>query len=146
MTGVQTCALPISSAIAPRDETLRDTVYSADARAAMLTGRHWRRASRWIGLLVFTLGATLMGWVFLQAIAHFGKLGDNGYFQFQVNRIAGDGYEQKILAYVSVLGGEILKFLYLLLLGALGSFIASRGIQFFAASESVIDEAVVPYE
>ena len=38
------------------------------------------------------------------------------------------------------------RFLYLLLLGALGSFIASRGIQFFAASESVIDEAVVPYE
>jgi hypothetical protein len=45
-----------------------------------------------------------------------------------------------------VLGSEVMRFLYLLLLGVLGSFIASRGIQFFAASESVIDEAVVPYE
>ena len=112
----------------------------------MLTGRHWRRASRWIGLLVFTLGATLMGWVFLQAIEHFRKLGDAGYIQFQVNKIIGTMLDEKVLAYVSVLGGELLYFLYLLLLGILGSFIASRGIQFFAASESVIDEAVVPYE
>ena len=140
-----------SSAIAPRDETLRNetlrgTAYSEDARAAMLTGRKWRRASRWIGLLVFALGALLMGWVFLQAIEHFRKLGDPGYLQFQINKIIGDPISQQVTAYVSVLGGEVTRFLYLLLLGALGSFIASRGIQFFAASESVIDEAVVPYE
>lgn len=135
-----------SSEIAPRNETLRGTAYSEDARAAMLTGRKWRRASRWIGLLVFALGALLMGWVFLQAIEHFRKLGDPGYLQFQINKIIGDPISQQVTAYVSVLGGEVTRFLYLLLLGALGSFIASRGIQFFAASESVIDEAVVPYE
>ncbi len=42
-----------------------------------------------------------------------------------------------------MLGAEFFRLLYLLLLGLLGSIIASKGIQFFSASESVIDEAVV---
>jgi hypothetical protein len=56
---------------------------------------------------------------------------------------SGDGAAAKALRLHSVLGGEALRFLYLLLLGVLGSMIASRGIQFFMASESVIDEAVM---
>lgn len=100
-------------------------------------------------MFIFLIGALLIAWVFLQAKANFEHFGDAGYIQFQVNKITGDPISQQITAYISVLGGEVLRFLYLLLLGVLGSFIAGKGIQFFAASESVIDEAVdsvVPYE
>ena len=65
-----------------------------------------------------------------------------GELQARINRIMGDPISQQVTAYVSVFGGAFLRFLYLLLLGFLGSMIASRGIQFFMASESVIDEAV----
>lgn len=114
----------------------------ATSRAAMMVGRKWRGAARWIGLAIFALGAALIAYVFLEALRTFGRL-DPGYLQMQVNRIAGDGMAQTTTAIFSVLGGELLRLLYLMLLGYLGSVMAGKGIQFFAASESVIDEAVV---
>jgi hypothetical protein len=110
---------------------------------AILSGTRWRRAARWIGLLIFVIGAGLLAYVFVQALAGFARLSNPGELQREINMIAGDGTGQSITAYISVLGGEALRFLYLLLLGVLGSMIASRGIQFFMASESVIDEAVI---
>ena len=110
---------------------------------AILSGTRWRRAARWIGLLIFVIGAGLLAYVFVQALAGFARLSNPGELQREINMIAGDGAAQSITAYISVLGGEALRFLYLLLLGVLGSMIASRGIQFFMASESVIDEAVM---
>ncbi|HEX8237484.1 MAG TPA: hypothetical protein VF600_16100 [Abditibacteriaceae bacterium] len=109
---------------------------------AILSGTRWRRAARWIGLLIFVIGAGLLAYVFVQALAGFARLSNPGELQREINAIPG-GATQSITAYISVLGGEALRFLYLLLLGVLGSMIASRGIQFFMASESVIDEAVV---
>jgi hypothetical protein len=110
---------------------------------AILSGTRWRRAARWIGLLIFIIGAGLLAYVFIQALAGFARLNNPGELQRQINMISGDPVAQQVTAYVSVLGGEALRFLYLLLLGVLGSMIASRGIQFFMASESVIDEAVM---
>ena len=110
--------------------------------SAMLAGRRWRLTARAIGLAFFIAGAALIVWVFFQAFSGFAKLGNSNYLQSEINKIGGDGW-QLITVSVSVVGGEILRLLYLLLLGLLGSMIAGKGIQFFAASESVIDEAVV---
>jgi hypothetical protein len=109
----------------------------------MLTGRRWRFAARWIGLLIFVAGAGLLGFVFIEALRGFGRLSTPGYLQNEINKISGDAWTEIAIAGVSVLGAELLRLLYLLLLGVLGSLIASRGIHFFAASESVIDEAVM---
>lgn len=111
--------------------------------AAILTGRRWRLAARWIGLIIFFLGAGLLGFVFIQALKGFSSFASPGYIQAQVNKISGDGTQALVTAYVSVVGGELLRLIYLLLLGYLGSLISAKGIQFFAASESVIDEAVI---
>lgn len=132
----------------PRDESLharRDA--PAETRflvpmSAMLAGRRWRLTARAIGLAFFVAGAALIIWVFFQAFSGFAKLGSSNYLQAEINKIGGDGV-QLVTAAISVVGGEILRLLYLLLLGLLGSMIAGKGIQFFAASESVIDEAVV---
>lgn len=110
---------------------------------AILTGRRWRLAARWIGLLFFFLGAGLLMFVFYQALIGFGRFRQPSFIQMQVNMIAGDGATSLWTAYISVVGGQLLQLMYLLLLGFLGSLISTKGIQFFAASESVIDEAVL---
>ncbi|HEX8551337.1 MAG TPA: hypothetical protein VF681_07250 [Abditibacteriaceae bacterium] len=111
--------------------------------SAMLAGRRWRLTARAIGLAFFIAGAALLVWVFIEAVRGFARLGAPNYFQEQVNRIGGTGPLEAAIAAFSVIGGEIMRLLYLLLLGLLGSLIAGKGIAFFAASESVIDEAVV---
>lgn len=115
-------------------------------RAALTSGRRWRQASRWIGLALFAVGALLLGFVFLQALRGFQEFQQPDYLSMQFNRTAGDTWQSMIQAGVSVLGSQILSVLYLLLLGFLASAIASKGIQFFAASEAVIDEAVASVE
>lgn len=133
-----------SAEISARNETVRAR---ASSSAALLTGQRWRRAARWIGLTIFLLGALLIAWVFWQAKLNFENFSRPGYLTMRVTIAGGDtNWQQALTAYISVFGAEILRFLYLLLLGLLGSWIATKGIQFFAASESVIDEAVVPYE
>lgn len=111
--------------------------------SAMLAGRRWRLTARAIGLGFFIAGAALLVWVFYQAVTGFSRLGQSNYIQNEINRIGGTGWLEYAIAATSVIGGELIRLLYLLLLGALGSLIASRGIAFFAASESVIDEAVL---
>jgi hypothetical protein len=138
-----------SQEIAARDETARADVSANRARAsaALLAGQRWRRAARWIGLAVFLFGALLLVYVFRQALDNFQNFSKSGYLTMRINQTGGNtDWGQQITAYVSVIGSEILKFLYLLLLGVVGSFISSKGIQFFSASESVIDEAITPYE
>ncbi|HVF85516.1 MAG TPA: hypothetical protein VM821_06020 [Abditibacteriaceae bacterium] len=138
-----------SADIAAQDQTVRANVSANRARAsaALLAGQRWRRAARWIGLAVFLFGALLLVYVFRQALDNFQNFSRPGYLTMRINMTGGNtDWGQQITAYVSVLGSEILKFLYLLLLGVVGSFISSKGIQFFAASESVIDEAITPYE
>ena len=129
-------------------ETLRDaaqgnSVSTLAPMSAMLTGRRWRFAARWIGLLIFFGGAGLIGFVFVKAFEGFRNFSEPNYIQFQLNKIGGNSTMDMTIAALSVLGGELMKLLYLLLLGYLGSLISAKGIQLFAASESVIDEAVV---
>jgi hypothetical protein len=110
---------------------------------AILSGTRWRRAARWIGLLIFVTGALLLAYVFYEALRGFQRFAQPDYLSLQMRRVQGDGVAESIMAGVIALGTEFLRVLYLLLLGVLGSIIASRGIQFFMASESVIDEAVL---
>jgi hypothetical protein len=109
---------------------------------AILSGRRWRLAARWIGVIIFILGFVLIGYVFVQALIGFTRLSSPTYLQSQVLRMTNGDTTALVTAYVSVVGGELLRLIYLLLLGYLGSLISTKGIQFFAASESVIDEAV----
>ena len=127
----------------PEITAVTGVVRNTVSRAAMLTGRRWRLAVRWIGLLIFIFGAGLIAYVFLEALHSFQLLSKPGYLQGQINRISGTGAAEITIAIFSVLGAEALRVLYLLLLGVLGSLIAGKGIHFFSASESVIDEAVV---
>lgn len=126
-----------------RHESPSETARFLVPMSAMLAGRRWRLTARAIGLGFFIAGAALLIWVFIEALRGFSRLGSSNYLQAEINKIGGDGWLQLTTAAVSVVGGELLRLLYLLLLGALGSLIASKGIQFFAASESVIDEAVL---
>lgn len=115
-------------------------------RAALASGRRWRQAARWIGLALFAVGAALLGYVFLKALEGFQEFQRPDFLSQQFNRVSGDTVQSMVQAGVSVLGSQILSILYLLLLGFLASAIASKGIQFFAASEAVIDEAVASVE
>jgi hypothetical protein len=130
------------SIASPVHDVVHETMYTV-SRAAMLTGRRWRLAVRWIGLLIFIFGAGLLGFVFLEAVHGFQRLSRPEFLQMRINSIAGTGTAEVVTAGISVIGGEVLRLLYLLLLGILGSLIAAKGIHFFSASESVIDEAVV---
>lgn len=109
----------------------------------MLAGRKWRGAARWIGLGIFFIGSMLVAYVFSQALQGLSRFSQPDYLSMQMRRVQGDGFGEVVLSGVIVLGQEALRVVYLLLLGYLGSMIAGKGIQFFAASESVIDEAVV---
>ncbi len=114
---------------------------------AMRSGRIWRRTARWLGLLVFLVGAFLLGYVFREAWYGYVRFATPNFFEnsfsAQLGKFAKGDYAAQIGFVVYTFGGEILKVFYLLLLGYLGSAIAAKGIQFFAASEAVIDEAVV---
>ena len=114
---------------------------------AMRSGRIWRRTARWLGLLIFLVGAFLLGYVFREAWYGYARFSTPNFFEnsfnAQLSKFAKGDYAAQIGFVIFTYGGEILKVLYLLLLGYLGSAIAAKGIQFFAASEAVIDEAVV---
>ena len=110
--------------------------------SALLSGRRWRQAARWIGLLIFAVGALMLAFVFNEALTGFQNFSKPGFLSQQFNKLAGNDIPSQIQAVVAVFGTELLRVLYLLLMGFLGSAIASKGIQFFAASEAVIDEAV----
>lgn len=117
------------------------------AGAALQAGARWRRTTRWTGLAIFILGAGLLAYVFMQALQGLQQFAQPDYLATQLNRMVGGAKQGDIAAQVqaavAVFGAELLRVLYLLLLGFLASAIATRGIQFFAASDSVIDEAVV---
>ena len=113
------------------------------ALARFLAGGKWRLAARWLGLAIFIFGALLLAWVFWQALVGFQNFARPDYLSNQLSRVQGDTPAAIIIANVVVFGTEFLRVLYLLLLGFLASVIAGKGIQFFAASEAIIDEAVV---
>ena len=119
-----------------------------EMREARRAGLRWRRLSRWLGLAFFVLGAALLIFVFLQALGGLQRLSQLGALNRDFNQIAGNSTQTGavVQAAVAVFGAEFLRVLYLLILGFIASAIAARGIQFFAASEAVIDEAVVPEE
>ena len=113
------------------------------ALSRFLAGGRWRLATRWLGLAIFVFGAGLLGWVFWQALSGFQNFTQPDYLSLQLRRVQGDGMAESVLAAIIVFGSEFLRVLYLLLLGFLASVIAGKGIQFFAASEAIIDEAVL---
>ncbi len=117
-----------------------------EMRDARRAGVRWRTISRWLGLVFFVGGSGLLIYVFLQALAGLSRLSQIGALNADFNQIAGKSTETAsvVQAVIAVFGAEFLRVLYLLILGFIASAIAARGIQFFAASESVIDEAVVP--
>ena len=120
--------------------------YVSEMRAARSAGVRWRRISRWLGLGIFVFGAVLLAYVFLVAFKGLERFSRPGQLNSDFNNIAGDTWQSVVQAIFAVFGTELLKVFYLLILGFIASAIAARGIQFFAASEAVIDEAVVPEE
>lgn len=124
------------------------TVVQEVALSRFMAGGKWRLIARWLGLGIFLFGAGLLAWVFWQALTGFQNLLRPEYLSGQFNKtaaLAGDGMpgQAQLQAAAITFSTEFLRVLYLLLLGFLASVIASKGIQFFAASEAVIDEAVV---
>ncbi len=117
------------------------------SQEARISGRVWRRTARWLGLIVFLIGAALLAYVFMQAFYGYTRFtaadGFERAFGEHLGSVPKNDYAAQIGFVIATFGGEILKVLYLLLLGYLGSAIAAKGIQFFAASEAIIDEAVV---
>lgn len=119
-------------------------VHVDELRGARRAGVRWRAISRWIGLGIFVFGVLLLIYVFLQALEGFKQFSDVGRLNGQFNSMAGDNWVSSLQAIAAVLGKEVLRVLYLFILGYIASAIAARGIAFFAASEAVIDEAVLP--
>ncbi len=128
--------------------------YAGERALARRTGSRWRRIARWVGLSIFALGVALLFYVFWQALAALKEFSQPGFLNMQVNRIqdspgtgvldAPNNVAKVLQATLVVFGQETLRVGYLLLLALVASALAARGIGFFAASESVIDEAVVP--
>jgi hypothetical protein len=114
----------------------------ASTRGAGSIGPRWRSAARTIGIACFLLGAALLFYVFRQALAGFQNFSRPDYLSLQMRRVMGDGFGENVLAGIIVLGTEFMRLGYMLVLGFLGSIVMAKGIQFFAASESVIDEAL----
>ena len=114
---------------------------------ARKSGRVWRRTARWLGLIIFLIGALLLAYVFREALYGYARFtaadGFERAFGTRMSELPKGDYAGQIGFVIATFGGELLKVLYLLLLGYLGSAIAAKGIQFFAASEAIIDEAVV---
>lgn len=113
------------------------------ALARFLAGGKWRLAARWLGLGIFIFGSLLLAWLFWQVFQGFQNFARPDYLSDKLNRVQGDSVPAAIIASVSVIGTEFLKWMYLLLLGILACLMAGLGIRFFAASEAVIDEAVL---
>jgi len=139
-----------SREIVASSEPAAPSVYAGEHAAARRAGVRWRRISRWAGLLIFVLGVALLFYVFWQALAALKQFSQPNFLNVQVNRVqnsSGQGTPNDTVKVVQttlvVFGQEFLRVLYLLLLGFIASALAARGIGFFAASESVIDEAVV---
>lgn len=130
--GARSLDRPLSS---PRRGTI--------SRAALQSGQRWRRTVRWLGLGIFVVGAGLLAYVFIQALQGLQQFTQPDYLNKSLNRVSGDTIPSQIQGAVAVFGAELLRVLYLLLLGYIASVIAAKGIQFFAASDSIIDEAVV---
>ncbi|MDF2441183.1 MAG: hypothetical protein JWN98_2167 [Abditibacteriota bacterium] len=110
--------------------------------SALLSGQRWRMTARWIGLGIFMIGAVLLAYVFWQALVGFQNFTRPDYVSRQFTSVGGVDWASRIQAMVGVIASEVLRVLYLLLLGFFASAIATKGIQFFSASEAVIDEAV----
>ncbi len=121
-----------------------DEIHLSDLRVARRAGTRWRGIARYLGLGIFLFGAALLFYVFLQALDGLQRFANPGRLNADFNSVAGDSLPSVIQAVVSVFGTELLRVLYLFILGYIASAIAARGIQFFAASEAVIDEAVLP--
>ncbi len=117
---------------------------ASELRVARRAGMRWRGIARYLGLGIFVFGAILLFYVFLQALEGLQRLAKPGQLNSDFNMVSGDTLPSVIQAVVSVFGAELLRVLYLFILGFIASAIAARGIQFFAASEAVIDEAVLP--
>lgn len=118
-----------------------------ELRAARRAGTRWRRIARWLGLAIFVFGALLLLYVFKQALDGLNYYASPGRLSSDYTNVldeASPSVAAAIQAGISVFGTALLKVLYLLILGFLASAVAARGIQFFAASEAVIDEAVLP--
>jgi len=125
------------------------TARRQEIREARSAGQRWRRISRWLGLAIFVIGASLLVFLFWDAYQEMRHFQDPGYLNNQFNHVQDDSegaVQGAIQAGFAVFGTAFLHLLYLLVLGFLASALAARGIQFFAASEAVIDEAVVPDE
>ncbi len=142
-------AADLSERAAPRSGEVSEaplhrnvTASTRNRNNAAIIGPRWRSASRIIGIACFLLGALLLFYVFRQAMAGFDNFSKPDYLSLQMRRVQGDGFGENVLAGIIVLGTEFMKIGYLLLLGFLGSIVMAKGIQFFAASESVIDEAL----
>lgn len=110
--------------------------------SALLSGQRWRMTARWVGLGIFMIGALMLGYVFWQALTGFHRFAQADYLATEFNKRAGDDPIHKVQTIVAIVSTEFLQILYLLLLGFFASAIATKGIQFFSASEAVIDEAV----
>jgi len=119
-------------------------VHADELRGARRAGTRWRSVSRYVGLGIFVFGVLLLVYVFFQALQGFQQFSDVGRLRGQMTLMQGDDWVQSVQGTAAVLGREILRVLYLFILGYIASAIAARGIGFFAASEAVIDEAVLP--
>ena len=112
--------------------------------SAWLMGARWRHAARWLGLAIFVSGAILLYYVFMEAWHGFQRFQEADYLAESFREVPAGNVAANVRAIVVIFSAELLRVLYLLLLGFVASAIAARGIQFFSASEAVIDEAVVP--
>ncbi len=123
-----------------------DPAYRDEVRAVRRAGGRWRAISRWFGLIIFLLGVGLLIYVFSQALQGFQQFSNVNRLNAQFGSRAGTGTDwvSSLQSIAAVLGKEVLRVLYLFILGYIASAIAARGIAFFAASEAVIDEAVLP--
>ena len=120
-----------------------------EIREARSAGQRWRRISRWLGLAIFVTGAALLVLIFWDAYQELQHFQNPGYLNGEFNSVRDDSMgsiQSVVQSGFAVFGSALLHLLYLLVLGFLASALAARGIQFFAASEAVIDEAVVPDE
>lgn len=143
--GLETPSFDGEGAVQTATQTPFQTPFQTDAiRGARRTGTRWRAISRYVGLGIFLFGVFLLGYVFLQALEGFKQFSDMGRLRGQMTLMTGDDWVSTLQGTAAVLGKEVLRVLYLFILGYIASAIAARGIGFFAASEAVIDEAVLP--
>ena len=93
-------------------------------------------------MAIFFLGVGLLVYVFREALHGFQAFSQPDYLTRTLDNASKNDPQAKVMALVRNVASEVLRVLYLLLLGYLSAAIATKGIQFFSASEAVIDEAV----